>query len=86
MPDLEFRRAQRDGDLLERVLERREKRVSFHLAQHDAEIQVGAAREELRVDFRAADDPYFARGEARGIERGEVARPFRRRGFPRRVR
>src|SRR5882672_5512442 len=60
MANLEFHGAQRHIDLIECLLERRKKSVSFHLAENHAEIQVGAARKRLRIDFRTADDEEFA--------------------------
>ena len=56
MPHFEIGRAQWDFVQAPFVLELGEEGVAFDFALDDAEVEVGAAVEELGVDLRAADD------------------------------
>src|SRR5436309_8190016 len=50
-----------------------EEGITLALALHDCKQELAAARQELPVEVRAADDPDFAGAVDLGVEQGEVA-------------
>src|SRR5687768_2909427 len=74
MPNLEIRRSQRHVHEIEAILKLRKASIPFHLALHDAEIQIGAVIEKLGVKLRAADEEQLARWTQRGVRLRQTAR------------
>ena len=56
MKDFEFRRVADFPGQIEQMLERRKERVALYFAFDQREVKVGAAWQQLPVDFRAAAD------------------------------
>ena len=54
MQNLELRLVAERFHQIKFVLERREKSVAFHLAFHQRQVKVGAERQRLFVNLRAA--------------------------------
>src|ERR1051325_11316788 len=71
MQNFEFRRVADFLDEFKTIFKRREESVAFHFAFDEREVKIGAQRQRLFVNLRAAADEKFERGSG-GIESQKI--------------